>query len=70
MELGMVGLGRMGANMVRRLVKGGHTCVVYDVNPAAVSALSGPGVRGAGDGGAGLPPLRPERGRPLREDGP
>jgi 6-phosphogluconate dehydrogenase len=39
MQLGMIGLGRMGANMVRRLMKGGHECVVYDVNPAAADAL-------------------------------
>jgi 3-hydroxyisobutyrate dehydrogenase-like beta-hydroxyacid dehydrogenase len=35
MQLGMVGLGRMGANLVSRLVRDGHTCVVYDVNEAA-----------------------------------
>ena len=34
MQLGMIGLGRMGANMVRRLMRGGHQCVVYDVHPA------------------------------------
>ncbi len=39
MQLGMIGLGRMGANMVRRLMKAGHQCVVYDVNPAAADAL-------------------------------
>jgi len=39
MQLGMVGLGRMGANMVRRLLKGGHTCVVFDRSPKAVSEL-------------------------------
>ena len=33
MQLGMIGLGRMGANMVRRLIKDGHQCVVYDVSP-------------------------------------
>ncbi|PND55610.1 6-phosphogluconate dehydrogenase (decarboxylating) [Mycobacterium sp. ENV421] len=47
MQLGMVGLGRMGANLVRRLMRGGHTCVVYDVNPAAVSELEGEGATGA-----------------------
>ena len=36
MQLGMIGLGRMGANMVRRLMRGGHTCVVYDRSPQAV----------------------------------
>jgi 6-phosphogluconate dehydrogenase len=41
MQLGMVGLGRMGANLVRRLVRDGHTCVVYDVDAAAVRDLAG-----------------------------
>jgi len=40
MQLGMAGLGRMGANMVRRLLKGGHQCVVFDVSPKAVSDLA------------------------------
>jgi len=40
MQLGMVGLGRMGANMVRRLIRGGHNCVVYDVFPEAVQELA------------------------------
>jgi 6-phosphogluconate dehydrogenase len=39
MQLGMVGLGRMGANMVRRLLKGGHRCVVFDMSPQAVKEL-------------------------------
>ena len=39
MQLGMIGLGRMGANMVRRLVKGGHQCVVFDRSPKAVEEL-------------------------------
>jgi len=39
MQFGMIGLGRMGANMVRRLMKNGHQCVVYDVNPATADAL-------------------------------
>ena len=39
MKIGMVGLGKMGANMVRRLLKRGHECVVYDIDPNAVSAL-------------------------------
>jgi 6-phosphogluconate dehydrogenase len=47
MQLGMIGLGRMGANMVRRLVSGGHHCVVYDRNSEAVSALASEGVMGA-----------------------
>ncbi len=40
MQLGMVGLGRMGANMVRRLMKGGHSCVVFDVFPKSVEELA------------------------------
>jgi 6-phosphogluconate dehydrogenase len=47
MELGMVGLGRMGANMARRLMRDGHRLVVFDVNPDAVSALAGEGAEGA-----------------------
>jgi 6-phosphogluconate dehydrogenase len=39
MQLGMIGLGRMGANMVRRLIKGGHDCVVFDLSPKAVEEL-------------------------------
>ena len=40
MQLGMIGLGRMGANMVRRLLKGGHECIVFDMSPAAVNELT------------------------------
>ncbi len=40
MQLGMVGLGRMGANMVRRLIRGGHECVVFDVFPKSVQELA------------------------------
>jgi len=47
MQLGMIGLGRMGANMVRRLMKGGHECVVYDRNTEAVQALVKDGAKGA-----------------------
>jgi len=47
MQLGMIGLGRMGANLVRRLTKDGHECVVYDVKPAAVKVMTGKGVLGA-----------------------
>jgi 6-phosphogluconate dehydrogenase len=47
MQLGMVGLGRMGANIVRRLVKDGHQCVVYDVNAEAVTSLEGKNVTGS-----------------------
>ena len=47
MQLAMIGLGRMGANMVRRLMRGGHECVVYDVNPASVTAMEAEGAIGA-----------------------
>jgi 6-phosphogluconate dehydrogenase len=47
MELGIVGLGRMGANMARRLMRDGHQIVAYDVNPEAVAALAGEGAQGA-----------------------
>ena len=47
MQLGMIGLGRMGANMVRRLMKAGHECVVFDVNQDAVKALEAEGATGS-----------------------
>src|ERR1700723_3328573 len=47
MQMGMVGLGRMGANMVRRLIRGGHECVVFDVSAAAVKELAKEGAIGA-----------------------
>src|SRR3954452_1820579 len=47
MQLGMVGLGRMGANLVRRLMAGGHECVAFDVNPDAVRQLESEGAIGA-----------------------
>ncbi|WP_460772356.1 phosphogluconate dehydrogenase (NAD(+)-dependent, decarboxylating) [Microbacterium sp. GXF7504] len=47
MQLGMIGLGRMGANIVRRLQRGGHDCVVYDVNQDAVASLAAEGMTGA-----------------------
>jgi 6-phosphogluconate dehydrogenase len=47
MQLGMIGLGRMGANMVRRLLKGGHECVAFDRNPQAVKELTNEGSKGA-----------------------
>jgi 6-phosphogluconate dehydrogenase len=49
MQLGMVGLGRMGANIVRRLMRDGHDCVVYDVSADAVKELEGEGASGATD---------------------
>lgn len=47
MQLGMIGLGRMGANMVRRLMRAGHECVVYDVHAGAVAALAQEGAIGS-----------------------
>jgi 6-phosphogluconate dehydrogenase len=47
MQLGMIGLGRMGANLVRRLTRDGHRCVVYDVNESAVRELEEEGATGA-----------------------
>src|SRR3989454_4078458 len=47
MQLGMIGLGRMGANMVRRLMRGDQECVVYDRNAEPVAALSDAGATGA-----------------------
>jgi 6-phosphogluconate dehydrogenase len=47
MQLGMIGLGRMGANMVRRLIKAGHNCVVFDRSPETVKQLAGEGATGA-----------------------
>ena len=48
MQLGMIGLGRMGANMVRRLMRGGHQCVVFDRSPDAVKQMAGEGAAAAG----------------------
>ena len=47
MQLGMVGLGRMGANMVRRLLAAGHECVVYDRSPKVVAELAKPKAMGS-----------------------
>ena len=47
MQLGMIGLGRMGSNMVRRLIKGGHQCVVYDTHSEPVKKLESEGAQGA-----------------------
>ena len=54
MRLGMIGLGRMGANMVRRLLKNGHECVVFDRSPDAVHDL----VKEKATGATSLPLLR------------
>ena len=47
MQLGMIGLGRMGGDMVRRLMRGGHDCVVYNRTPAAVKELANEGATGS-----------------------
>ncbi len=79
MQLGMIGLGRMGANIVRRLMRDGHECVVYDVNADAIAELEGEGATGArsleeiarrssrrrGPPGSWCPPPTPAR-RPRR----
>src|SRR5437667_232829 len=57
MQIGMIGLGRMGANMVRRLIRGGHACVVHDVSAAAVQTLVREGASGATARNTFLPPL-------------
>jgi 6-phosphogluconate dehydrogenase len=49
MQLGVIGLGRMGGNIVRRLTRKGHECVVFDRNPAAIKALEGKGVSAGAD---------------------
>lgn len=47
MQIGMIGLGRKGANLVRRMTKDRHQCVVYDVNTAAVQRITGRDIQGA-----------------------
>src|SRR3954447_11044873 len=47
MQLGMIGLGRMGANIVRRLMRDGHECVVYDVSPDSIKMMESEGADGA-----------------------
>ena len=49
MQLGMIGLGRMGGNIVRRLLRGGHSCVVFDTNAASVDQLAQEGATGSQD---------------------
>lgn len=61
MQLGMIGLGRMGANMVRRLMKGGHECVVFDMNPGNVAQLGKEGASGSGSLDEFLSKLKPPR---------
>src|SRR5215472_14761166 len=47
MQIGMIGLGRMGANMARRLIRGGHDCVVFDRSQEAIDELAADGAKGA-----------------------
>ena len=61
MQLGVIGLGRMGGNIVRRLMKDGHTCVVYDRDPAAVKELGEDGASGASDLAGLVKQLKPPR---------
>ena len=60
MQLGMIGLGRMGANMVRRLLKNGQKCVVFDRSPKAVGDL----VKDGAEGASSLPDLVKKLARP------
>jgi 6-phosphogluconate dehydrogenase len=61
MQIGMIGLGRMGANMVRRLLRGGHECVVNDRSPDAVKALVDEGATGSTSLDAFIAQLKPPR---------
>jgi 6-phosphogluconate dehydrogenase len=61
MQTGMVGLGRMGANMTRRLLRGGHGCVVHDRSAEAIAALVADGARGAASPAALAAALEPPR---------
>src|SRR5918992_463964 len=61
MELGVVGLGRMGANICRRLMRDGHRCVVSDLDPIAVEPLAGEGAVGARSLEELVSELRPPR---------
>lgn len=61
MQIGMIGLGRMGGNMARRLMLAGHDCVVHDIHPEAVAALAADGATGAEDLEAFVAALSPPR---------
>jgi 6-phosphogluconate dehydrogenase len=61
MQIGMIGLGRMGANMVRRLLRGGHECVVNDRSPEAIKAVVDEGATGAASLEAFVAQLKPPR---------
>jgi len=61
MQLGIIGLGRMGGNIARRLARGGHQCIVHDARPAAIETLADEGLRGAADPAALVAALTPPR---------
>src|ERR1041385_1898812 len=61
MQIGMIGLGRMGANMVKRLLRDGHECVVNDRSPEAVQALVAEGAVGAASLDGFIAKLKPPR---------
>ncbi len=61
MQIGMIGLGRMGSNMVRRLLRGGHQCVVFDMNPEAVAGLEKEGAVGSSSMNDFVSKLNPPR---------
>ena len=61
MQLGMIGLGRMGANMVQRLLRAGQECVIFDIHPAAVESLAGQGAVGTASLEAFVEHLQPPR---------
>jgi len=61
MQLGMIGLGRMGASMVSRLLQGGHECVVFDTKPESVKDLANKGATGAASLDDFIARLKPPR---------
>src|SRR5918912_3865490 len=61
MQLGMIGLGRMGSNMVQRLLRAGHECVVFDIHPDAVESLARQGAVGSASLEAFVQHLQPPR---------
>lgn len=61
MEIGMIGLGKMGANMATRLLRGGHKVIVHDLNAGAVAAMKSVGAQSAGDLGELIDALKPPR---------
>ena len=61
MQIGIVGLGRMGGNIARRLMKAGHRCVVFDANPAPGEALAKDGAQAVGSLQAMVEALKPPR---------